>query len=277
MNSFIRIIIFIVISFGSIPSFSNEISNIDWINGKIYSTVTYTFKNDYNFAHNNMKEIDSAREMAKVNYYGILKNINAVESTSVIDYIEGINSGIDDLYRLLDNAKLGKIEYPKLNTVKVTYYINIFGDNSLMNILMPDDDAFTSDLVNNTGFHFNTVYTGLIIDARGELESFDGNKVKVKPCIFATIKDESGNTIISRHNVLPGVIHEKGMVRYSYDIKENQEERTGKKPLKVVAYKAGDSFGGIIIISEDDAKRILSSEKTRSSIKNGNIVIVINP
>jgi hypothetical protein len=224
-----------------------------------------------------MKEIDSAKEKARVNYYGILKDINAVESMSVIDYIEGIDSGIDGLYRLLDNAKLGKIEYPKLNTVKVTYYVDIYGENSLMNILMPDDDAFTGDLVNNTGFHFNTGYTGLIIDARGELESFDKKKVKVRPCIFATIKDEFGYTVISRHNVMSDVIRQKGMVRYSYDIKENQEERTGKKPLRVVAYKAGDSFGGIIIISDQDAKRILSSEKTRTSIKNGNIVIVINP
>jgi hypothetical protein len=257
--------------------YPEEISNIDWINGKIFSTVTFTFKNDYNFAHNKMKEIESAREKAKINYYGILKNINVYESTSVLDYIESSPEKNDNLFKLLDNAGLSKIEYPKFNTVKLTYYIEIYGKNSLINILMPDEATYTDELKNYTDFHFNADYTGVIIDARGTLDSFDGNKVKVKPCIFVTIKDDSGKSVITKNNVLPEVILDRGMVRYSYDIKQNQEARVGEKPLRIVAYGAGDRAGGIIVISQLDAQKILSSEKTRNSVKNGNMVIVINP
>ena len=154
-------IVLIIAIFCSFWVFSQEKENIDWINGKIYSSIFVYVKNDYDFAHNRLKEIDIAREKAKVNYYSILKKINLSESTPVLDYIENTGNKNRDLFSLIDNARLNKIEYPNINTIKVTYYINIYGENSLMSIVMNERDFFTEDLKGYMGFIYETNYTSV--------------------------------------------------------------------------------------------------------------------
>ncbi|HPO50541.1 MAG TPA: hypothetical protein PLO89_09475, partial [Spirochaetota bacterium] len=235
-NSFLLLFV-VVISF-QLFSDENE-QDIDWVTGKIYSSISVTVKNDYNVVHNRKKETEKAREKAKLNYYSILKNINIYESISVLEFIEKDGIRNRDLFTLIDNAELSKIEYPNLNTVKVTYFINIYGRNSLMEILMNEKDFYTEELKSYIGFNYQTNYTGVIIDARGDLESFDGRAVKIKPSVFVTIKDAEGKIVFNQYNVLASVMKEKGMVRYSYDIKEDLSSRVGEKPLKIIAYGTG--------------------------------------
>ena len=116
-----------------------------------------------------------------------------------------------------------------------------------------------------------------IIDARGTLVSYDGHEVSVKPSLFVTIKDSEGRLVFNQNNVYPEIIKNKGMVRYSYDIMEDQRSRVGSSPLKIVAYGTGDRSGSHIVVSELDAKRMLASETTRNAIKNGKVVIIIDP
>lgn len=257
--------------------YSSEKTSIDWVKGKIYSSFSFSIKNDYNFARNSVKELENAKEKAKTNFYGILKKINIYENTSVLEFIENSNDKSTNLYSLLDNAKLNKIEYPDLNSVIVTYSIDIYGNDSLSSILVPDNDSFVEDIKNYTTFKNNATYTGIMIDARGEMNTFENNKTFVKPCLFVTIKDSNGKEILNRFNISPEIIKNKGMARYSYNINDKQTERIGNNPLKILAYGTGDNSGSVIIISQADAIKILSSEFTRKSLQNGNIVIVINP
>ncbi|HOV14293.1 MAG TPA: hypothetical protein PK771_08425 [Spirochaetota bacterium] len=273
LNNFIFFLIFIFVT----NLFSQDNGDtIDWVTGKIYSSISVKVKNDYNVVHNRTKETNNAREKAKLNYYSILKNINIYESISVLEFIEKDGIRNRDLFTLIDNAKLKKIEYPDLNTIKVTYFIDIYGANSLMSILMNEKDFYTEDLKSYMDFNYETNYTGVIIDARGELLSFDGHKVKIKPSIFVTIKDSEGKIVFNQFNVLPNVMKERGMVRFSYDITENLEERVGKLPLKTIAFGTGDKSGSVIVVSKENAKKMLSSEITRDAIKNGKIAIIID-
>jgi hypothetical protein len=258
------------------PLFGDSFSKIDWINGKIYSSIKIRVKNDEYFASNRLTEIEMAREKAKLNYYSILKEINIYESISVLDYIENTGIKSRDLFTLIDQSFLKMIDYPDLNSIMVTYYINIYGDRSLISILMSEREAFTEDLKSYMDYTYKTDYSGVIIDARGRLNSFDGNTVKVKPCIFITVKDNEGQMVFNQYNVYPENIKNKGMVRYSYDIHEDLSDRVGKKPHRIVAYGTGDRSGSILVISLLDAKKILSSEKTRDAIKNGNIAVIID-
>lgn len=126
------------------------------------------------------------------------------------------------------------------------------------------------------GYNYQNDYTGIVIDARGTLDTFDRHKIKVNPSVYVTVKDSEGRIVFNQFNVYPHITREKGMVRYSYDINENLNERVGSKPLRLVAYGAGDRLGAIITISVADAKRILSSESTKSAIKNGKVAIIID-
>lgn len=254
-----------------------EDSRIDWINGKIYSSITVTVKNDYNFAHNRMKEIEKAREKAKINYYRILKNLTLSDSLSLLDYLQNAGDKNRYLFSLIDQAYLHKVEYPSLNHIKLTYYINLYGkEKSLMNIIMDNVNIYTEEPKSYMGYNYSSDYTGIIIDARGILTTYEGYKVKSKPTIFVTIKDTEGRVVIDKNNVYPEVIIEKGMVRYTYDVNENLESRVGKKPLRLVAYGAGDQRGSILVVSEINAKRMLASQSIREAIQHGKIAIIID-
>lgn len=256
--------------------FSEEYFYIDWINGRIYSIIKSKVKNDHDFANNSLVEIQKSQGLAKINFYKALKQINIFESVSVLDYFEESSEKYRELFSLIDKASLDKVEYPEINSIKLTYYINIFGKTSLMNILMDERDIYTEDLKGYMGYHYETQYTGIIIDARGELISFDGYRVKVKPSLFIVVKDNEGRIVFNKNNVYPEIIREKGMVRYSYDINEDQTDRVGKNPFKLVASGVGDKSGGIIVITEIDAKKMLSSITTKKAINTGNIVIIID-
>lgn len=263
--------------FTALLIFPKEYGDIDWINGRIYSSTSVMTKNDNDFAENRLEGVNFAKEEAKVNFYRVLKKINIYESLTVLDYFEEKIEKNRELFSLIDKAKLHKIEYPDINSVKLVYYIDIYGKDSLMNIMISERDIFTEDLIGYMGYHYDTKYTGLLIDARGILTSYDGYEVKVKPSLFVTIKDSEGRLVFNQNNVLPEVIKNKGMVRYSYDILENQTRRVGIRPLKIVAFGTGDRSGSHIVVSELDAKRMLASETTRNAIKNGWVVIIIDP
>ncbi len=265
----------IFLNFNSIV-FSEESFYIDWINGRIYSIINRKVKGDHNFANNSLVEMQNAQGIVKVNFYKALKQINIFESVSVLDYFEESSEKYRELFSLIDNATLDKVEYPEINSIKLTYYINIFGKTSLMNILMEERDIYTEDLKGYMGYHYETQYTGIIIDARGELTSFDGYSVKVKPSLFIVVKDSEGRIVFDKNNIYPEIIREKGMVRYSYNVYEDLEDRVGKNPFRLVADGVGDKSGGIIVVTEIDAKKMLSSTTTRKAINNGNIVIIID-
>ena len=145
-----------------------------------------------------------------------------------------------------------------------------------MTILMNETDFYTENLKSYTDYNYQTNYTGIIIDARGELTSFDGHKVKIKPSIFITIKDSDGKVVFNQYNVLASVMKERGMVRFSYDINEDLSDRVGKHPLKAIAMGTGDKNGSVIVVSNEVARKMLSAQITRDGIKNGNIAIIID-
>jgi hypothetical protein len=253
-----------------------ENHSIDWIAGRIYSSIEINVTNDHNFASNRLSEINIAREKAKVNYYSILQKINIRQSQSVLDYIETSGDKNRDLFTLIDNATLYKLEYPDLNSIRLTYYINLYGDDSLMNIMMSESNIYTESLRGYMGYHYDTRFSGMIIDARGTLTSFAGKSVKVKPAFFLTIKDNEGITVFNRNNVFLDVIRNHGMVQYSYNINDDHSPRVGTNPLRISAYMTGDESGSVLVVTEENAKRMLASADSRNALQNGRIVIVID-
>ena len=272
-KNFLILLLFIILNCKVFP---DEGYYIDWIKGKIYSLVYINVKGDQNFANNSLEGVYDSQVKSKINFYKALKDINISESVSVLDYFEERSDKNRELFSLIDKADLYKVEYPNVNTIKISYYINLFGEESLMNILMNERDIYTEDLKGYMGYHYETQYTGIIIDARGELISFDGYTVKVKSSLFITVKDSEGRIVFDKNNIYPEIIREKGMVRYSYDINADHLDRVGKNPLRIVANGTGDRSGSVIVITEIDAKKMLSSNTTRQAIQNGKIVIIID-
>ena len=85
----------------------------------------------------------------------------------------------------------------------------------------------TQELPAFIGETYENDYTGIVIDARGELTSFSGEKVKISPSLFLTVRDANGDVVFNRYNVRPDVLLERGMVKYSYDIKASESNPNG--------------------------------------------------
>ena len=277
MKNIIKLIMTFFILTASFSSFAlTEQSYIDWSKGKIYSVISVRTEYNYNFPHNRLLQTEAAREKAKVNYFRILSDINISQSVPLMDYISENPVRDSALLTLIDEANLESIEYPDLSTVRLSYSINLYGDNSVANIIMAQEGFYTEELHQYEGFHFKSDYSGIIIDARGVLKSFGGHDVTVQPSMFVSVIDDDGHQVFNQYNVDANVIRRQGMVQYSYNINGDLTDRIGSNPYRMVAYGTGDDVGSVLVITTPDAKRILASSATRDSIRNGRVAIIID-
>ncbi len=258
--------------------YSNENYEVDWENGIVYSSATFFSDKSYDSPRNNLIQLEEAKEQAKINFYRALQAIEYSDSgVSLYEHIDQLGQRKSLLLTLLDHSKMAKLQYIADN-VRVVYGINLYGkSNSIMNIVLNDVGEYTRELPVISDNSYNMNYTGLIIDARGTLESFSGSDVKIRPSLFLTVRDTDGKIIFNRHNVKPSVMIKEGMVRYTYDAyNKHFEDRVGSKPLKIVANGAGNLSGSVIVISNTNATKILSSKRMRDAIGNGRIEVIVD-
>ena len=103
-------------------------------------------------------------------------------------------------------------------------------------------------------------YTGLVIDCRG---------LKLKEAIAPAIKTVRGKEIYAYKNIGYEKAVEKGIVEYTNEIKN---ARAGERPLIVKAVKIAGKCD--VIVSEEDAEKILSANKLSKILVNCAVVLV---
>ena len=220
-----------IVFFTSIISvFASNNYRVDWADGKVYSSAVFTLGRDYNYPAQHLLLQEEAKNQAEINFYRVFKSIEVSDNgQNLYEYIDAMGERKALLFSLLNQAHLHKLEYPLGHqNIKVTYSIQLYGrENSIMNILLGDRSQYTQDLPAYIGETYENNYTGIVIDARGELTSFSGEKVKIMPSLFPTVRDADGEVVFNRYNVRPEVLLERGMVKYSYDIKDSESNPSG--------------------------------------------------
>lgn len=121
-------------------------------------------------------------------------------------------------------------------------------------------------------------YSGIIIYAKGKLPVRGEHREGfLEPCLFPRIFDSSMNTIFERNSVYPDVLKNWGPLVYSYG--KNIEEinnRTGTDPMRIIAQGFFGSFRTDIVLSNEDAGKILTLEANRELLKQGRIVVIFD-
>ena len=228
-----RLVYFVLCNLFFTSIFSLFASNnyrVDWADGKVYSSAVFTLGRDYTYPAQHLLLQEEAKNQAEINFYRVFKSIEVSDNgQNLYDYMESMGERKALLFSLLNKAHLHKLEYPLGNQdIKVTYSIQLYGrENSIMNILLGDRSQYTQELPAFIGETYENDYTGIVIDARGELTSFSGEKVKISPSLFLTVRDANGDVVFNRYNVRPDVLLERGMVKYSYDIKASESNPNG--------------------------------------------------
>lgn len=119
-------------------------------------------------------------------------------------------------------------------------------------------------------------YSGLVIDARGLLP-IHGEFIKgtVQPALFPKIWDSDMNVVYEKNMVLPQVARQQAIVRYT-DTLDDQAfgQLIGDKPLRIVARGIFGVNRTDIIISNEDAARLLSMSENLKLIQEGRVLII---
>jgi hypothetical protein len=114
----------------------------------------------------------------------------------------------------------------------------------------------------------NTVFTGLIIDARG---------LGVRPAMAPKILDENGNEVYGTGFVSREYAVQIGVVGYEKDLnRARQNERVTDKPIVIKGVKASGSNKSDIVISNMDASNISASAQNLNFLEQCKVMIILD-
>ncbi|WP_296320601.1 OmpA family protein [Treponema sp. UBA3813] len=122
------------------------------------------------------------------------------------------------------------------------------------------------------------VYSGIIIDARGELDVHgEFMSDEVYPCFFPQIWDEQMNLIYERNMGDPASEFKNGMIHYDWrDDESAYQSRIGSDPLHIKARKVYGHLRTDPVISREDALKILSVPENLKLLQEGKVVILLD-
>ena len=181
---------------------------------------------------------------------------------------------LEQLTRIIDDGKKtpGIFTDGSL-TLLTTHTINLREISSLMiKHHFPYENATPIEHVSSR------VYTGIIIDARGELDVHgEFMSDEVYPCFFPQIWDEQMNLIYERNMGDPNSEFKNGMIHYDWRDEESAyQARVGSDPLHIKARKVYGHLRTDPVISREDALKILSVPENRKLLQEGKVVILLD-
>lgn len=121
-------------------------------------------------------------------------------------------------------------------------------------------------------------YTGIIIDARGQLE-VHGEFVtdNAEPCFFPKVWDEEMNLIYERNMAMPDKVNKSNLVHYDFrDDESSYRDRVGVDPMHIKARQIYGEIRTDPVISREDALKILTVPENLELLRQGKVVILLN-
>lgn len=121
-------------------------------------------------------------------------------------------------------------------------------------------------------------YTGIIIDARGQLD-VHGEFVKdsAEPCFFPKVWDEDMNLIYERNMTEPDKVNKQNLVSYDYrDDESFYQKRVGADPMRIKARQIYGEIRTDPVISREDALKILTVPANLELLRQGKVVILLD-
>jgi hypothetical protein len=121
-------------------------------------------------------------------------------------------------------------------------------------------------------------YSGIVLYAQGSypVRGEHGND-GLRPCLFPRIYDEAMTPILDRNLAEPAALRAWGVVAYATGLDDPVvASRAGGNPLRIMVAGVFGSRRTDVMISVDDAQRILGLPENRDLIRSGKVVFVID-
>lgn len=205
----------------------------------------------------------------------LLQNIYlsvVVDSSHLLgNYLAESSISFDNISSVVENTNKSKA---KLSANLKTS--NIYGSTDLLHLsklFIKHKNPYTPTIPPLTGS--SKKYTGIIIDARGNLP-VHGEYINdvLQPALFPKIWDSNMNLIFEKNMVEPIITEKRLIVKYTDTLNEkNYSDIVGKDPLRIVARGVFGVFRTDPIISNLDASKILSNQNL-DLIRGAKVVII---
>jgi hypothetical protein len=246
---------------------------IDWekkiviVRGKAKITGPKNFRNKIRIEKE--AEKDAIGKLLKlIGEIRITKNLrlkDIVKSNKEIGF--KIKNYIENYFQVIDR----RVENGNL---VVTIVFSLKGKNGLFSIVQEELIKFSKKETKEKivkipeKIKITEKYTGLIIDAKD---------LGVKPGISPKIYSETGKEVYGTLQLSSDLVVEKGIVSYANSVEEAKNmERAGNNPLIIKALKKGEGeIGTDVVISEEDALKILKANEVSRFLEELKVVIVI--
>ncbi len=110
-------------------------------------------------------------------------------------------------------------------------------------------------------------YTGLIVDARG---------LEVQPAMYPRLITMAGEVIYDLMSANPNAVIEEGLVEYSSDMEvAGNSPRVGGNPLIVEAISISGEYSADIVLTEEDAEKILRVDSINTFFGGAKVIVVV--
>jgi len=169
---------------------------------------------------------------------------------------------------------------PDLTRARVTFVIDLYRDLAVEFVAHDRPVGVAPEL----GWVPHGEYTGILIYAADDLPLFGTNAtVALEPTLFPGIyyldQDESLiYRLTEADHVDPVRLTTDGPVAYTDDVQATGlADRLGAHPLRVLAIAAFGTRPTDVVISREDARRITASAANRALLRDGRIVVVVDP
>ena len=250
-------------------------SKINWITKEFVSELSLDVEKA-NIKMPSGKKIASAKiksNMPKLIQPPLL-SLFADSNSTLSDMVISNRLNLDKIYNFIMNGyKTTDVFRNNAKEIFTTNYLNI---NLLNKELIRHN--FSSEVEKPIEIVPSRAYTGIIIDARGELP-VHGEYVKSEsyPCFFSQIFDDEMNILYEKNFVEPNIIEQNGLVDFHYsDNIADYEKRIGSDPLYIKAVQVYGRNRTDPIIKRKDALKILTVPENVELLKQGKVVILLD-
>ncbi len=207
-----------------------------------------------------------AEELLFENFIRAMNNLRVDAYRTAADIIRADYTKNQHLYTYYVGVKKSKIQYIQQDVI-IEKSFPLFGENGFLHILF-EAGYDTGDFPTYNRFVHSTIFTGLIVDARGL-----GKQPAAAPRIF----DNNHTLVFSPDLMYPENFRKWGAVQYTDDPNDQSTGmRIGDNPYRVVAVHDDRLIETDIAISGDDAQVLLQNKNSRENLMQGKVLIIVD-
>jgi len=253
------------------------IGHIDWEEGYIYAVGDGVPPTDaISPAQARVRAKRAAIDTAYARLLEMAEAVRVDTESTTVNYINESHVVATRVSGLIQNAEIVTLRHFEDGSYQIKMRMPIKGREGLASVVLPVQMEKAMRI--GIAYEISTehiseavepgeAYTGLIVDARG---------LEVQPAMYPRLITMAGEVVYDLMSANPNAVIEKGLVEYSLDMEVTEKSpRVGGTPLIVEAISVSGEYGADIVLTEEDAQKILSLDVINTFFGEAKVIIVV--